>query len=129
MARPDSTFTDEQLWDALVSEAARSGPVVDARPGVVRVDLPDEESGDPRRVEIRMTPRQLRQSVTALSADGQVALGLSDPVTAGWALFTIHLEEHLGTLRPGEGYLLWRQGALHPSASLEWPPARGVTRG
>lgn len=128
MARPDSTATDEQLWEMTLAEVAREATTVEARPGVILVDLPGPEPGAPRRVEIRMTSCQLRESVTSLSADGQEALGITDPVTAGWALFTIHLEEHLRTLRPGESFLLWHEGALHPAVDLAWPPVRARLR-
>lgn len=122
--RPDEATTDEELWKLLVRETGRHGAVVEARPGVIRVQLPAGEPGCEHPVEIRMTTRQLRETVTSLSADGQRALGLADPVSAGWGLFTIHLEENLGTLRAGEGYLLWHEGALRPSADLAWPPRR-----
>lgn len=123
--RPDSTFTDDDLWELLLTALARMGAVVEVQPGVVRVEPPGDEPGDVHPVEIRMTPRQLRETVTSLSADGEEALEIADPVAAGWGLFTIHLEEHLETMRADEGYLLWRQGALHPSVALEWPPRRG----
>lgn len=126
MSRPDETTTDEQLWGLLLEVVAREGALVEDGPGTVRVDLAVADSAGPRTVEIRMTSRQLRESVTSLSADGQSALGIEDPVAAGWGLFTIHLEEHLATLRPDEHYLLWHRGALHPSVDLQWPPTRGT---
>lgn len=33
-----------------------------------------------RRIEIRMTARQLRETLTSLSTDGHEALGITDPV-------------------------------------------------
>ncbi|WP_114908107.1 hypothetical protein [Ornithinimicrobium murale] len=117
--------TDQHLWELLVHELAREGTVVESRPGVLLVDLPEEESGSRHHLEIRMTSHQLRETLTALSPDGQDVLGITDPIAAGWGLFLVHLEEHLGTLRPDEGYLLWHEGELHPSVDLEWPPRRG----
>lgn len=131
MGRPDSTSSDQELYAALVRYLAGHGRVIEARPGVIQAELPAEEVErlGVGSVEIRMTPGQLRETVTRLAVDGQQALGVADPVVAGWSLFSIHLEEDLATLRPGESFLLWHHGALHPSADLQWPPVRAVNRG
>ena len=123
MERPDSTSSDDELYAHLAHCLAGHGSVTELGQGVLVVDIA-EDAPAVRRIQVRMTARQLRETVTSLSADGQEALGIADPVAAGWALFAIHLEEDLGTLRPGEGYLLWHEGALRPSADLEWPPRR-----
>lgn len=126
MTRPDESTTDGHLWGLLLKEVAREGSITEVGPGLVRVDLRREEFVAPHPVEIRMTSRQLRETVTSLSAAGQSALGIADPVAAGWGLFTIHLWEDLATLRPDERYLLWHRGALHPSVDLQWPSGRGT---
>ena len=125
MDRPDFHTSDEQLAQMLIRDLARHGPVTEVRPGVIQVELPVEGTPGTRRVEIRMTAAQLRERVTFLSSDGQEVLGIADPVEAGLAMFSIHLEEDLATLRPTEQHLLWHQGRLHPSVHLEWPPVRG----
>lgn len=131
MGQPDSTSSDQDLYDVLVRDLASHGRVTAVRPGVIQVELPAEETErlGVDSVEIRMTSGQLREAVTLLAADGQEVLGIADPVAAGWGLFSIHLEESLGTLWPDESFLLWHQGALHPSVDLQWPPRRAVTPG
>lgn len=131
MIRPDSTSSDQELSEVLVQHLSEPGGATEVRPGVIQVELPADEAErlGVGSVEIRMTSSQLRETVTLLAADGQEALGIADPVAAGWALFSIHVEEDLATLRPGESFLLWHQGALHPSVDLAWPPVRAVTRG
>lgn len=130
MGQPDSTSADEDLYDAMLRQLADSCRVTEVCPGVIQIEVSAEES---RRlgvevVQIRMTSGQLRETVTRLAADGQEALGIADPVTAGWSLFSIHLEEDLATMRPGERFLLWHAGALRASTDLEWPPVRATTR-
>lgn len=131
MGPPDSTSSDQDLYHVLVHDLSDHGRVTEVRPGVIQVELPADEAERLGivRVEIRMTPGQLRETVTVLAADGQQALGVADPVAAGWSLFSIHLEEDLATLQPGESFLLWHHGTLHPAVELRWPPVRAVTRG
>lgn len=125
---PDATSSDDELYAAVVAGLERMGPVTAVRPGVLQVEIPIDEESPARTIEMRMTASQLRESVTTLAAGGQEALGIADPVAAGFALFTIHLEEHVATLRQQESFLLWHQGTLHPSVSLSWPPERGEPR-
>lgn len=124
MHRPNSSSADSELYQLLVRDLALHGAVTEIRTGVIHVEVPVDGAvaSGTRRVEIRMTPAQLRETVTSLAQDAQEALGVADPVEAGWALFSIHLEEDLAMLRPTERHLLWHRGRLQPSVDLTWPP-------
>ncbi|WP_256842047.1 hypothetical protein [Ornithinimicrobium cryptoxanthini] len=101
--RPDASSSDDELQTLLLHEVSC---------------FPD--------VEVHLTPEQLREAINVLARDGQEALGIDDPIAAGWALFIIHLEELAETLRPDEHHIVWHDGALHRSVRADGPPTRGA---
>lgn len=101
--RPDVSSSDDELQTLLLREVSRF-------PGV----------------QVHLTSGQLRKAINMLARDGQEVLGIDDPVTAGWGLLTIHLEELAETLRRDEQHIVWHDGALHRSVRAEVPPIRGA---
>lgn len=132
--------TDEDLYQWFVRSLAGSGSAAEVRPGVIRVEVVEIDSDAVttnathppdrlRTVWVHITREQLRSVACSEfnifdDTDDKVIPRTDTPVWMGLITFDFYTEESLATMRPGEDYLVFHEGALRPSTTPEIPPVR-----
>jgi hypothetical protein len=132
--------TDEELYQWFIRSLGGNGSAVEVRPDVIRVEVVESDSDavttdatQPpdhlRTVWVHITREQLRSVAWSEfnifdDTDPDVIPRTDTPVWMGLITFDFYTEESLATMRPGEDYLVFHEGALRPSTTPEAPPVR-----
>jgi hypothetical protein len=106
--------SDQEMYDQLLGYLAAEGVIEeDSNAGIVTLTEFNHRPLDPPS-RLHLTPASFGQHLREAAPDSAGLYPEIPPIDAAWRLFTVHLEEGIGTARPGETELVLARGGVYP---------------
>ena len=104
--------TDQEMYDQLLGYLAAEGSIVeDTEPGIIVIEEYDHRRLD-QPLRLHLTASEFGGRLREMGPDARFLRPDADPTDAAWGLFLVHLDEAVGTARPGETELMLGRGGV-----------------